>query len=530
MNDSSSSRRRNGRVKAVGIAAAAALVAFGAYKFLGNRGEKAEFIFASVQMGDIEDLVTATGTLEPRDKVDVGAQVSGQIERILVEVGDTVTAGQVLAEIDATQARARVDANRASLRAQESNLVDRYNTLEKAERDFERQKNLLEADATTREAYLNAETTLKSARQGIESLKLQIEQQKASMRVEEANLQYTTIKAPIDGTVVSIAAKQGQTINATQSAPTLLTIADLATMTVRTDVSEADIGKLTDGMQAYFTTLGSQNRRYYGTLKRKEPTPKVQNSVVLYNALFDVQNDSLELMPSMTAQVFFVRADARNVLVVPMAAVQQGQQIARELALKEAANNLAGQEGAPRPEAGATQGAAGASAAPTAPGAAEAANNAPPAGPEGAPGRRGQGGPGAGGPPGGFGGNMTPEQREEMRRRFAENGGPGGAGGFRGGMGGMGFGGGMAANNGQPRRGVVVVKGADGKLEPRNVMLGVSNRTHAQVLEGLQEGDEVVVGRVETEAAPAAATPANNQPNNQFRPGGGGFGGGGRPF
>src|SRR5690606_15254676 len=148
------------------------------------------------------------------------------------------------------------------------------------------------AGASTQEQLLNAETTLKSARQGIESLKLQIEQQKASMRVEEANLQYTTIKAPIDGTVVSITAKQGQTINASQSAPTTLTIADLNTMTVRAEVSEADFGKVSDGMAAYFTTLSS-NRRWEGTLKRREPTPKVQNTVVLYYALFDVQNENM---------------------------------------------------------------------------------------------------------------------------------------------------------------------------------------------------------------------------------------------
>src|SRR6185369_14118538 len=100
-------------------------------------------------------------------------------------------------------------------------------------------------------------------------------------------------------------------------------------MTVQTQVSEADVSKLNKGMRAYFTTLGSQTRRWYGTLSRIEPTPTVQNSVVLYNALFEVKNEGSALLPSMTAQVFFVRAEARNVLVVPMAALQQGQQIVR---------------------------------------------------------------------------------------------------------------------------------------------------------------------------------------------------------
>src|SRR5690606_20482756 len=160
--------------------------------------------------------------------------------------------------------------------------------------------------------------------------KAQIQQQEANMRIDANNLRFTNIVAPIDGTVMSIAVKEGQTINATQSAPNVMRLADLNTMTVRTDVSEADVSKLTDGMQAYFTTLGAGgNRRWHGTLKRIEPTPKVQNSVVLYPVLFDVANDGGTLMPSMTAQVFFVVAEARNVLTVPMAALQQGQQIAR---------------------------------------------------------------------------------------------------------------------------------------------------------------------------------------------------------
>src|SRR5690606_2196826 len=119
-----------------------------------------------------------------------------------------------------------------------------------------------------------------NARNQIIQSEAQIAQQKANMSVEETNLRYTEITAPIDGTVMSIAVREGQTINATQSAPTVLRLADLNTMTVRTDVSEADVAKLTEGMPVYFSTLGAGgDRRYHGTLKRIEPTPKVQNSV-----------------------------------------------------------------------------------------------------------------------------------------------------------------------------------------------------------------------------------------------------------
>src|SRR5690606_37354043 len=130
------------------------LIGFGVYKFKGAGGAESEYIYAGVQVGDIEDLVTATGTLQPRDFVDVGAQVSGQIEKIYVEVGDEVKAGDVLAEIDATTSKARVDANQASLESSKTNLLSQKANLEKAERDFKRQQNLFAEDATTREALL----------------------------------------------------------------------------------------------------------------------------------------------------------------------------------------------------------------------------------------------------------------------------------------------------------------------------------------------------------------------------------------
>lgn len=280
-----------------------------------------ELIFASVQRGDIEDLVGATGSLQPRDYVDVGAQVSGQLKKLHVEVGTEVKEGQLLAEIDAEQSAARVDANRASLRAQQATLVERQVNLEKAERDLQRQKNLMAEEATTAEQLQNAETAVRTAATQINTLKAQMQQQQASMRVEEANLKFTKIYAPMAGTVISITARQGQTLNTNQSAPTLMRIADLSTMTVQTQVGEADVAKLRQGMSSYFTTLGSPGRRFYGSLRKIEPTPTVTNNVVLYNALFDVPNPNKVLMPQMTAQVFFVVAEARDVLMVPVAAL-----------------------------------------------------------------------------------------------------------------------------------------------------------------------------------------------------------------
>jgi macrolide-specific efflux system membrane fusion protein len=334
-------------------------------------GAKTEsaYITATVQRGDIEDQVSATGSLQPRDYVDVGAQVSGQLRKIHVEVGSEVKEGDLLAEIDAETSMARVDASKAQLRSQQAQMAERELTLAKAERDLQRQKNLMAEEATTAETLQNAETAVKTARAQIQSLKASMEQLQASMRVEEANLKYTKIYAPMAGTVVSITARQGQTLNTNQSAPTLMRVADLSVMTVQTQVSEADVSKLRGGMPVYFTTLGGQGRRWYGELKKIEPTPTVTNNVVLYNALFEVPNNNRSLMTSMTAQVFFVVAEAKDVLVVPMSAltIQRGAQ-----------GNRGGQQGGPGARApGATSpnpvAPSGPTPAPSAPGAAPAA-------------------------------------------------------------------------------------------------------------------------------------------------------------
>jgi macrolide-specific efflux system membrane fusion protein len=455
-----------------------------------------------------------------------------------VEVGDQVKVGDVLAEIDAEQAQARVESNKAQLLSQETNLKNQENNLAKAERDFQRQKNLLAEDATTMEAYLNAETQLKSAQNSIISSTAQIAQQRANMRIEERNLQYTKITAPIDGTVMSIAQKEGNSVNASQSVPVVMKIANLATMTVRADVSEADVSRIYEGMPVYFTTLGAdQGRRWYSELKRIEPTPKNQQGVVLYPALFDVQNEvtaqGTALRPQSTTQVFFVAAEARDVLTVPMAALQQGQQIAREMAAKEREKNAGKEQEQPAGGPPAAMAANG-NAPPVAAGSAPADAAAPAAGNEGQRANRQGGGQRAGGFRGGPNGQQfTPEQIEQFQRMRGGGGGAGGFGGFRG-MGGAPGAGAGGARQPQQRRGIVMVKKADGSLEQRQVVVGVSDRVRGQVIEGLTEGEEVVVGKRETDpqTGPTAAGATNNNNNNNFRGNQGGFPGGGnfRPF
>lgn len=276
----------------------------------------------AVVRGDIENLVTATGILQPQDYVDVGAQVSGILKKLHVEVGDEVKVGDLLAEIDATVYAARVDGTRAQLQNQQAQLLDKQAQLKLAEINFQRQQNLKNEDATSTETLQAAEASLQSARAQLKALQAQIKQTDSTLRVESANLEFAKIYSPIDGTVVSITSRQGQTLNTNQMAPTIMRVADLSTMTVQTQVSEADISKLRKQMPVYFTTLGSQGRRWYSQLDRIQPTPEVLNNVVLYNALFDVPNENRLLMTQMSTQVFFIESQAKNVLLVPMSALR----------------------------------------------------------------------------------------------------------------------------------------------------------------------------------------------------------------
>ncbi|RUO23454.1 efflux RND transporter periplasmic adaptor subunit [Aliidiomarina iranensis] len=274
------------------------------------------------ELRDIEVVVTATGRLQPLDYVDVGAQVSGQLETLHVEVGDNVIAEEILAEIDATVLEARLDGVRAQLRFQQAQLRERKATLDLAEINLARQERLFVDRATPEELVQSAEATARAEAARLDAVQAQIEQTESSLRADEANLNYTRIFAPMSGTVTSIAARRGQTLNAAQTTPTIMTIADLSTMLVEAQVSEADISRLRNGMDVYFTTLGNRGQRWYSNLQLIEPTPVVENNVVLYNALFEIPNPDGELLPQMTTQVFFVVQSAEQVVAVPASAIR----------------------------------------------------------------------------------------------------------------------------------------------------------------------------------------------------------------
>jgi len=429
------------------IASAIALsIAIGYWLFGSESEPTSKPLFATVEFGDIEIAVTAAGTLQPSKFVDVGAQVSGQLEKLFVEVGDVVAAGDLVAEIDATVQINRVEASRASLRAQEAQLSAREAALRLAEANAKRQTRLMQEDATSQSDYDAAVNSLASAQSSLVQLQSNIEQSRASLASDEATLGYSKIYAPIDGTVVTIEKKEGMTLNATQQAPVIMRVADLTTMTVQAEVSEADIGKLKMGMDVYFTTLGSGKRRWYGNLRQILPTPVVENNVVLYTALFDVDNSDKALLSDMTAQIFFVTASASNVLKVPVGALTY---------IGDSAGPTSAAQSFTPPAENARGPGANLSSDERAARIAERMAS------------------------------MTEEERAARMARFAAAGG-------------------MERRPGQeqqmPRQKpatVHVVVGPKDETEVREIQVGVTSRISAEVLSGLEEGDRVVAGVIQ---------------------------------
>ncbi|WP_091912735.1 efflux RND transporter periplasmic adaptor subunit [Chitinasiproducens palmae] len=313
-------------------ATAVALLALGALAVALR--PRIEYTTQAVGRGDIEATVLAVGTLQPAAYVDVGAQVSGQIMRLYVRPGSEVRRGQALVEIDPSVQQATVDAGRAGLAALRAQLDEQRAQSRLAAQQDARQRALAAAGATRDEDVESAAASAAAARARIANLAALIAQTQANMRADEARLGYTRIYAPMAGTVVSVEAREGQTLNATYQTPNILRIADLSVMTVWTEVSEADVRRVRAGMPVYFTTLGDDTRRWQGTVRQILPAPPVPenkgttaaatppaNKVVLYTVLFDVHNADHALMPQMTAQVSFVSAAAHKVLVAPRSAL-----------------------------------------------------------------------------------------------------------------------------------------------------------------------------------------------------------------
>ena len=407
----------------------AAAIAVTAWYFLRDPETAPQYITAAVAKGDIEDSVLATGVLEATKMVSVGAQVSGQVKKMYVQLGDQVQKGDLIAEIDSVRQKNDVKTAEASIQNQQAQLAVKQANLAKVEAEYKRQQAMFAEDATSKAELEAALASYKTAQAEIVAINAQIQQSKLTLATAQEDLGYTTIKAPMDGTIVAIVTEEGQTVNANQSTPTIVKLATLDNMTIKAEISEADVMKVEEGQTVYFTTLGNSEKKHYATLRQVEPAPNSINTesnnttsssstAVYYNALFDVPNDDGKLRIDMTAQVYIILNEARNVLTIPAAAIQSS-----------------------RPQRSRPEGANNANA--------QAARGERPAGdrPEG----------------------QRPERLELNATEKA------------------------LVDQGKASLAMVRVLQEDGTAKPKQVLIGLNNRANAQVIRGLSQGDQVVI-------------------------------------
>ncbi|MCP2516403.1 efflux RND transporter periplasmic adaptor subunit [Achromobacter mucicolens] len=320
------------------IVAILLLLVFGARAAFFSAPPPPTFAVAEVSRADLEDSVLASGTIDAIERVSVGAQATGQLKSLKVELGDRVKKGQLVAEIDDLTQQNELRNAEAALQTRRAERAAKVATLKQAELAFKRQRQMLAADASSREAYETAEATLAVTRAEIASLDAQIAQAEIQVDTAQVNLGYTRIVSPIDGMVVAVVTKEGQTVNSIQSAPTIIKVAQVDTMTIKAQISEADVTRVKPGLPVYFTILGEPDERYRATLRAVEPAPdSIQkedaassltsssststSAAVYYNGLFDVPNPDEKLRISMTAQVFIVLGEAKDAVVVPASAL-----------------------------------------------------------------------------------------------------------------------------------------------------------------------------------------------------------------
>lgn len=285
--------------------------------------EQPKFKTTKVDRGRVASKVTATGTLSARVTVLVGSQVSGRIAELFVDYNSKVKKGDVLAKIDARLLQAAVAKARAQTAQAAAAVTKAKANHDQAKKAFDRAKTLKDQGLMGQADYDLAETAVNSTKADIAVADAQLSSAAASSSEAQVNLGFTTIVSPIDGIVLSRSIDVGQTVAASLQSPTLFTIAqDLRSIQVDTFVAEADVGKLTTGMDATFGVDAYPGTRFKGKIREVRNAAQTVQNVVTYDAVLDVMNDELKLRPGMTANVTFVWAEKADVLRVPNAALR----------------------------------------------------------------------------------------------------------------------------------------------------------------------------------------------------------------
>lgn len=309
------------------------------YFFTDNKSDNIQYITERVSKGDIVNTVLATGSVSAYQKVSVGAQVSGQIDKLYVKLGQTVKKGDMIAEIDSTTQTNDLKTAKSNLEIYKAQLKSKTIAMTIAQTQYNRQRNLLNADAGSKEEFENAKNALALAKSEVDVLKSQIEQANISVSTAETNVGYTKITSPLDGIIVSVPVEQGQTVNSNQTTPTIVEIADLSKMIIKPEISEGDITKVKAGMPVDFSIIGNPDKTYHTTLQSVDPgtttltdgtsstssstSSTSSSTAIYYYGNLIVPNEDKQLRISMTTQNTIIVGKAENVLIIPTITIKK---------------------------------------------------------------------------------------------------------------------------------------------------------------------------------------------------------------
>ena len=474
-------------LRAIALALIAGAI-WAALRYWGHQSVLAmEYKTSPVTRGDVTQIVTANGSLNPVQLVEVGSQISGVITEIKADFNSHVNAGDVVAQIDpATYERAKGQA--------EAELASAQAAEEMAQLNFDRGQELFASKLISKSDFDQLRVNLSQA-------KAQVKTRQASLESAQVDLNRTTIHAPIDGVVITRKVEAGQTVAAAMTTPTLFTIAnDLHKMQIEAAVSEADIGGVEEGQKVQFTVDAFPGRLFEGSVKQVRYAPSTNQNVVTYTSVVEVDNKDLKLRPGMTANARFITAERKNVLKLPLAAIRFRP---------PAGVTLVGETNAPTAKASSGGGLiengpfAGLPVMPW------MSERRPPTEAERTA----------------YAASLTAEQKQkyekaiaEFRARMQQGGGPGAAG-----PGGGGFGGGPGGGSGQkprpeePKSATVYLKESQAQAMPNSqvvlravtVKLGIADASSIEVLEGLKENDQVISGTFTPQVAAATRNPFN---------------------
>ncbi|MBL5963528.1 efflux RND transporter periplasmic adaptor subunit [Enterobacter asburiae] len=305
---------------------------------------------ATVRLGDIENSVMAIGRLDARKRVNVGAQVSGQLTSLKVKAGDHVIKGQPIAEIDSATQRNDLRKSVEMLKTVEAEIDAKHALLKNANSQYKRQKLMLREGASSREDFESAETSLATTQAELLALKSKLIQMQIDVDKKKVELSYTQVVAPMDGVVISVVAQEGQTVNFSQNTPTIAILAQLDVMTIKVQISEADITKVYEGQKAYFSIFSEAGLRYEAKLRTIELAPEsfikedsrtgITNSPVYYNALLEVPNPDNRFRIAMSAQVTLIVSEAKNALMIPIQAIKKNENDIKQVQVLTKNNKL----------------------------------------------------------------------------------------------------------------------------------------------------------------------------------------------